>query len=81
MLAAVCLLGQTHTHVDRETCNLEPGGHTLVKEECHKVEVYSCLWLLMTEVDRGTFSDHLQLYKEPSFTQYFQVTYANRTGE
>ena len=60
--------------------------HTLVKEESHKVEIYSCFLLLMTEEDKDVFSHHLQLFlqywndKEPSFTQYFQSTYASRAG-
>ena len=61
--------------------------HSLVKDDSHKVEVYSCLWLLLTEEDKEAFSDHLLLSlqywgdKEPDFTQYFQTNYATRAGK
>ena len=40
--------------------------HFPVKGDSHKVEEYSCLWLLLTEEDKEAFSGHL-----PLFLQYW----------
>ena len=58
----------------------------MVKDEQHRSEVYTCLWLLLTETDKENFLNCLGLFieywkeKEPKFIEYFQGTYSNRPG-
>ena len=56
------------------------------KNDQHRSEIYTCLWLLLTESDKEKFSNCLQLfvkywqYKEPKFMEYFQGTYGSRSN-
>jgi len=59
---------------------------SLVKNDQHRFEIYTCLWLLLTENDKEKFSNRLQLFvkywqcKELKFMEYFQGTYGSRLG-
>lgn len=52
----------------------------------HRLEMYTCLWLLMTDESESDFWDRLRLFttywkrKEPEFVKYFQETYSYRPG-
>ena len=57
----------------------------MVKDDKHQSEVYTCLWLLLTETDKEKFLNCLGLFveyckEEPKFIENFQGTYSNRPG-
>lgn len=61
--------------------------HALVKDDCHKAEIYKFLWMLMTEEDVSVFHTNIDLFitfwrsQQPKFIAYFEEYYANRVGE
>ena len=58
----------------------------MVKDAEHRVEIYACLYALLTEGDEEKFLSNLDTFKsfwamkEPRFTDYFMQTYHNRKG-
>ena len=60
--------------------------YSLVQNAANRTELYQCLCLLITCSESEQFQEHLKDVlsawsgKEPKFIEYFQTTYANRTG-
>ena len=59
---------------------------SIVKDIEHQMEIYACLYSLITEGDMDKFTTYLDTFikywhaKEPKFIDYFKQFYCNRTG-
>ena len=60
--------------------------HHLVQNEEHRAEIYSCLWMLISEQEKKKFHEMQDLFvsywqdRETKFVTYYQKEYSNRAG-